>query len=63
MYCEISVSFAGFLLFSLCLHFECVAIMKNQFLHVRFRLAQYDLKNMASDWLTDLHSANFSNSL
>ena len=27
--CEISVSFAGFLLCYLCLHFGCVAIMKN----------------------------------
>ena len=37
---EISVSFAGFLLCSLCLQDEWFAIKKNLFSHVRFRLAQ-----------------------
>ena len=35
-----SVSFAGFLLCSLCLYFACVAIMKDCILYVRFQLAQ-----------------------
>ena len=35
-----SVSFAGVLICSLCLHFACVAMMKNKILQVRFQLAQ-----------------------
>ena len=52
MYYEMSVTFTGFLLCSLCLHFECVP----------FSIG-WEQTNVASDWLRNLNSANFSNSL
>ena len=58
-----SVSFAGFLLCSFCVYLlNALALWKINFYMCAFDWLRIN-NNMTSNWLTDLHSANFSNFL
>ena len=49
--------------FNLCLHFECVAITKKLIFTCPLLIGSEQTTDIASDWLANLHSANFSNSI